>query len=52
MIRNVLLVAALLGTLASCDEMNMKIGPDTVFEEGDLLVVLGSIKKIKKCFKY
>ena len=34
------------------DEMNMKIGPDTVFEEGDLLVVLGSIKKIKKCFKY
>ena len=34
------------------DEMNMKIGPDTVFEEGDLMVVLGSIKKIKKCFKY
>ena len=34
------------------DDMDMKIGPDTVFEEGDLLVVLGSIKKIKKCFKY
>ncbi|HAR91692.1 MAG TPA: potassium transporter TrkA, partial [Eubacterium sp.] len=34
------------------DEMNMKIGPDTVFEDGDLMVVLGSIKKIKKCFKY
>ena len=33
------------------DSMNMKIGPDTIFEEEDVLVVLGSIKKIKKCFK-
>ncbi len=39
MIRNVLLVAALLGTLASCDEMNMKIAdlkpiPDIAYSKG------------------
>lgn len=33
-------------------EMDMKIGPDTVFEEGDIVVVLGTIKVVKKCFKY
>ena len=39
MIRNILLVAALLGALASCDEMNMKIAdlkpiPDAAYSKG------------------
>ncbi len=38
--------------IKSGGEMNMRIGPDTVFEEDDVLVVLGTLKIIKKCFKY
>ena len=38
--------------IKSDGKMNMKITPETVFEENDIIVVLGEIKIIKKCFKY
>lgn len=37
--------------IKSGSEMNMRIGPDTIFEEDDVLVVLGTLKIIEKCFK-
>lgn len=34
------------------DAMNMDIKPDVVFEENDVVVVLGTLKSVKKCFKF
>ncbi|MCR5429817.1 MAG: TrkA family potassium uptake protein [Eubacterium sp.] len=34
------------------DAMNMDIKPDVVFEENDVVVVLGTLKLVKKCFKF
>lgn len=34
------------------DVMNMDIKPDVLFQENDAVVVLGTLKSVKKCFKF